>query len=94
MKMPALEVDRKYKTHDLTLATVISMGGHPFTLEMHRNGRALFVFCPKDGNEVTDMATSVARFRTGDTRVEPMRFMREVRQVREKLYNFLDQNGA
>ena len=91
---PELEVDRTYKTHDMALASVISMGGHPFTLEMHRNGRALFVFCPKNGNEVIDMATIIARYDKGQARVEPTRFMREVRQVREKLYNFLDRNGA
>jgi hypothetical protein len=92
--MPALEVNRVFKTHDLALASVLSMGGHPFTLEMGRSNRASFVFCPRSGNELTEMATIIQRFTAGEHRVEPMRFMREVRQVRDKLYPFLDQHGA
>lgn len=82
----------EYRTSDLALASLLSMNGIPFVLYRAKNNveRAWFVFQPVSDHERADMETLIERFRQGQARVEPLRFMKEVRIVRDRLYGFLD----
>lgn len=79
-----------FRTHDLALATTLSMRGMTFSLQNNGRGRAWFVFAPVTSHEVEDLERTVQRFSSGQERVDPLQFMKEVKKVREALYRFLD----
>lgn len=80
--------DGKYCTEDLVEASVLSMHGHTPSFERANNG-ALFVFVFEDDEEVEFLGDLIESIKAGRCKVEPKRFAREMRHVRELLYEFM-----
>lgn len=89
------ELLNEFRTTDLALASLLSMNGISFNLYRAKNNaeKAWFVFLPLSDHEREDMETLIERFRGGHVRVEPVRFIKELRVVRDQLYNFLDEEA-
>lgn len=80
------------RTEDMVEATVFSMHGHTPSFERSADGRgAVFVF---DFNESQDDLEFIEdlyeTLTSARCRVEPKRFARELKHVREMLYDFLN----
>lgn len=79
----------EFRTDDLALATVLGIEGQPHDrLEMDGDG-AEWVF-----DDCEELRAVVEMYGRNKSRVEPRRFMREVRSVRDELYAFLDNRRA
>lgn len=81
-------VDGVLRTNDLIEATVLSMHGITPGLELEAEGRAIFVFDLHDQDEEF-VEQLLSDCRASRLKVEPKRFAREMRVVRQALYDFL-----
>lgn len=81
--------DDAYRTDNLAMATYLSLNGQSFRLERGQD-KAVFIFAPVLDTERDELVKLIATFGSGQARVEPMKFMREVGSVRGQLYDFLD----
>ena len=79
-----------FTTTDMALASFLCVNGQTFRLEMMEGSatKALFVFEPLTEDERDDLSVLVERFRDGQARVEPLKFLREVANVRSRVYQF------
>lgn len=82
-------VDGVFKTEDLVETTVLSMHGFAFGLERLQGKRVEFVFILADTDDPEFLEELVGELRAAKCRVEPKRFAREMKHVREMLYDFL-----
>lgn len=80
--------DGVLKTADLIEASVLSMHGITPSFEQGEEGQATFVFDLHDQDEefIEQLLVDV---RSSKCKVEPKRFAREMRVVRQALYDFL-----
>jgi len=86
-----LEPDGSYKTTDMALATVLTMNG--YTPRMGRVGREVeFTIACDDVDGF--MEQLVEDYIDGSCRVEPKRFVRELRAVRKDVYRLMDHTEA
>lgn len=80
--------DGVYKTGDLVEASVLSM--HGLTPSFEQNGtRALFIFECGEDTDPEFIDGLLSDIRSSKYKVEPKRFAREMKHVRELLYDFL-----
>lgn len=80
--------DGVYKTGDLVEASVLSM--HGLTPSFEQLGRrALFVFTLSEDDDPEFIEGLLEEVRSSSYKVEPKRFAREMKHVREALYDFL-----
>lgn len=81
-----IQADGSIRTVDMTFAVVLSTQGYMMTME--KNGReAVWVI---DAEDVDEFAHELAEdYLRNAVRIEPKRFMRELRAVRKELYDFL-----
>lgn len=82
-------VDGVYKTGDMAVAAVLGL--HGLTPSFERRGpRAIFVFnileSEQDCTYIEELILEILR---NDCRVEPRRFAREMKHVRDLMYAFL-----
>jgi hypothetical protein len=85
----------EFKTTDLALATMLHMNGLTFKLSrIGSTDQVMFTFKPLSDNEARDMEVLVGRFKEREARVEPLKFLKEVSAVRNRLYAFLDGNSS
>jgi len=79
------------RTEDMVEATVFSMHGHTPSFERSENGRgAVFVFDFSESMDDPEFLEGLFdELRSARCRVEPKRFAREMRHIREMLYDFL-----
>lgn len=78
-----------YKTSDLVEASVLSM--HGLTPSFESAGRrALFVFTLGDDDDPEFVDGLLGDIKAMKCKVEPKRFAREMKHVREGLYDFLN----
>lgn len=80
--------DGVLKTSDLIEASILSMHGITPGLELEAEGKAIFVFDLHDQDEEF-IEQLLGDVRSSRFRVEPKRFAREMRVVRQALYDFL-----
>jgi hypothetical protein len=81
-----IHLDGAMKTDELSLATVLVLNGYAPIMERADKGVVWVI----RRNEVDDLLEEILEdFRSGGCRVEPRRFMRELRVVREDMYKFL-----
>lgn len=83
--------DGSYKTNDMALATVLCMNG--YTPVMHRVGRDVeFTITQEDVDEF--MEQLVDDYVRGACRVEPKRFVRELRAIRKDVYRLMEHDES
>jgi hypothetical protein len=82
-------VDGVFKTGDMAVAAVLSLHGLSPTFD-RRGSRVIFVFrileSEQDCDFITDLLEEIMR---NECRVEPRRFARELKHVRDLMYEFL-----
>lgn len=77
-----------FKTGDLAEASVISM--HGLTPAFEQNGkRCVFVFALRPEDDAEFFQELLDDLRASKCRVEPKRFARELKHVREAMYDFM-----
>lgn len=76
------------KTGDLVEASVLSMHGFTPSLEQS-NHRVVFVFVLNEDDDPEFVESLLDDLRHSRCKVEPKRFAREMKHVRETLYDFL-----
>ncbi len=82
-----IHADGAIRTDEMSLAVVLSMEG--YDLLMVRQGRVVIWVIPE--NDADESAHEIVHeYVSGAYRVEPRNFMREVREVRTRLYDFLN----
>ena len=79
--------DGAYRTTDMTFATVLIMNGHNPVMERIEAGKVAWAISSEDYDESVD--DLLEEFQRGACLVEPVRFMREVRLVRQRMYTLL-----
>lgn len=79
------------KTDDLVEASVLSMHGYTPSLEAAQGsgGKAVFVFTLSEDDDPEFLEGLLTDIRSSSFKVEPKRFAREMKHVREALYDFL-----
>lgn len=81
---------KELRTDDLAMATFLNLNGHRHKcLEMKDRRSAQWVFV---GNGTLDAAAS--EYHDATARVEPLAFSRELRVVRDELYQFVRRNTS
>lgn len=80
------------RTEDMVEATVLSMHGHTPSFEHAANGNgAVFVFDFNDSDEDLEFLGDLyEQVKSSRCRVEPKRFAREMKHIREMLYDFMN----
>lgn len=82
-----VNADGYLRTDDMTLATVLAIQGYSPAMEPKDGGGCLWVIPP---DEVDEYAEDVVdEYVRGAFRVEPRKFIRELKIVREDMYRFL-----
>jgi hypothetical protein len=78
------------RTDDMTFACVLSLQNFKLELQTgEKPGRAIWVVDEEQLDGHDDIDQFVRDYRNGICRVEPRRFMQELRRVRKELYDFL-----
>lgn len=82
-----VHADGYLRTDDMTLATVLAIQGYSPSMTIKNGGGCVWVLPP---DEVDEYAEDVVNeYVSGAFRVEPRRFVREMKIVREDMYRFL-----
>lgn len=78
----------RLETDDMALVTTLCCHGYNFTMRRGQNDKHVVWVLSEE--ELDDFASGLVEdYRAGDARVEPNRFMRETRSVRQRMYHFL-----
>lgn len=79
---------KELRTDDLAMATFLNLNGHRHEcLEMKDRRSAQWVFVG-DGT----LHAAAAEYQAAEGRVEPLKFSRELRVIRDELYQFVRRN--
>jgi hypothetical protein len=81
-----IELDGTVKTDDMALATVLILNGYNPVMERRGRGVVWVVRCDDVEEDTEDL---IHEYLAGGCLVEPVRFMREVGVVRDRMYKFL-----
>lgn len=87
--MAAVEETGIYKTGDMIEASILSMHGLTPSFESAGDSRAVFVFILREQDDPEFIEGLIDDIRSSKCQVEPKRFARELKHVREALYDFL-----
>lgn len=82
-----LEDDGVIRTVDMTLATVLTLNGYHPVMEFKKDRQVQWVIAYEDVDEYS--VEIMSDYFAGGCRVEPRRFTRELRAVRQNMYQFL-----
>lgn len=82
-----IEIDGGIKTDDLAFATVLTMEGYHPVMEKRGHNKVFWCVCDEDVD--SDTEALIQEFLSGEYLIEPVRFMRELKIVRDRMYKFL-----
>jgi regulator of sigma D len=88
-----IQLDGTLKTDDMTLVAFVQV--HGYTPKMERaQERQRHVYWVLSEDELDEFCEDLVQdFQSGAARIEPQRYARELRAVRERLYSFLGIKG-
>lgn len=82
-----VEADGAFRTTDMAFATVLILNGYNPVMENLSAKQVAWVIGPEDWDEDIDDLENA--YKRGACMVEPLRFMRELRNVRQRMYDIL-----
>jgi len=84
-----IQLDGRLKTDDMTLVALISTHGYTPGIQWKSQPDKLVFWVLSEDDCDEFLHGLVEDYRSGESRVEPQRFTRELRAIRRSLYDFI-----